>query len=95
MIEKKTKLTDDDMKLVKKLKGTRTDREIYMAGLGVTVEPLKRGRPSLDSITKKLEQMSKEYREYLGDSPAPKSSITYSHHPRVATIKIDSKKVTE
>ena len=45
MIEKKTQLTDEDWELVKKLKGNRTDREIYMAGLGIIVEPLSRGRP--------------------------------------------------
>ena len=66
MTEKKTRLTDADMILVNKLKGNRTDRQIYMAGLGVSVEPLKRGRPSqLDQIREKDEERMNQYNQDL------------------------------
>ena len=39
------KFTDDEAKILFKLKGDETHRVVYWRGLGVEVEPLKRGRP--------------------------------------------------
>jgi len=50
--QKNITLKEDEFKRAEKIKKSRglTDREAYLTGLGMYVEPLKRGRPSAQDI---------------------------------------------